>query len=311
VEKQKKSLSVYFLIPLFALLIFYTNNYAAAQTNSQFEFTTITGDEIKTNSVAQQMLERIELSKKILAELREGKNLEQTPEQKFIEEQRKISKQKLQVQLDRMNRDYEPFTPRNAFASYLTGVNGTYHGLYWDQFNYMYDKVKIAKAAKQSVLDQGGTYYEAFKEYVKYASMTRVEMIKLNQELNIKYGFADADVQKDFDKFGKLPRIDDESPIHETDPIIIRDMPYIKKEIVDNTKTDRTINVSHVKSDKKCEKWNTKAQKFLSKGKGIPPGIAMKLAACGGDISENTTSKFFPPGLYKKLSLEQAESLRN
>jgi len=31
----------------------------------------------------------------------------------------------------------------------------------------------------------------------------------LNQELNIKYGFADADIQKNFDKFGKLPRISD------------------------------------------------------------------------------------------------------
>ena len=213
-EKQK-SISVYFLIPLFALLIFYTNNFVAAETDDpEFEFTTITKDEIKTSSVAQQMLERIELSKKILADLREGKNSEQTEKQKFIEEQRKISQQKLQVQLDRMNKDYEPFTPRNAFSSYLSGVDNTYHGIYWDQFNYMYEKVKIAKAAKQAVIDQGGTYQEAFQEYVKYASMTRVEMIKLNQELNIKYGFADAGVQKDFDEFGKLPRTD-ESLINE------------------------------------------------------------------------------------------------
>ncbi len=207
--ENQKSISIYFLIPLFALLIFYTNNFATAQTNDlEFEFTTITKDEIKTSSVAQQMLERIELSKKILADLREGKNSEQTEKQKFIEEQRKISQQKLQVQLDRMNKDYEPFTPRNAFASYLTGVNPTYHGIYWGQFDYMNEKVKIAKAAKQAVIDQGGTYQEAFQEYVKYASMTRVEMIKLNQELNIKYGFADADIQKDCDKFGKLPRTD-------------------------------------------------------------------------------------------------------
>ena len=208
-EKQKRSIIVYFLIPLFALLIFYTNNSAEAQTSdTQFEFTTITGDEIKTSSVAQQMLERIELSKKILAELREGKNLEKTEKQKFIEEQRKISKQKLQDQLDRMNKDYEPFTPRNAFSSFLSGVNETHHGIYWDQFDYMNAKVKIAKAAKKAVIDQGGTYHEAFREYVKYASMTKIEMIKLNQELNIKYGFAVADVQKDFDKFGKLPRTD-------------------------------------------------------------------------------------------------------
>ena len=301
-EKQKKSISVYFLIPLFALLIFYTNNFAVAQTDdSQFEFTTITGDEIETSSVAQQMLERIELSKKILVDLIEGKNLEKTEEQKFIDEQRKISQQELQVQLDRMNKDYEPFAPRNAFAGYLSGVNPTYHGIYWDQFNYVYEKVKIAKAAHQAVIDQGGTYQEALQEYVKYASMTRVEIIELNQELNIKYGFADADIQKDFDKFGKLPRTD-ELPINEDDPIIVNDSLFIKEEIVDATETDRTFNVSNVKYDKKCEKWDAKAQKFLSKGKGIPPGIAMKLNACGSDIGGNTVSQFFPPGLYNKFS---------
>ena len=273
-----------------------------AQTNdSQFEFTSITGDEIKTSSLAQQMLERIELSKKILADLIEGKNLEKTEEQKFIDEQRKISQQKLQVQIDRMNRNYEPFTPRNAFAGYLSGINPTYHGIYWDQFNYIYEKVKFAKAAHQAVINQGGTYQEAMQEYVKYASMTRVEIIALNQELNIKYGFADADIQKDFDNLGKLPR-NDESPPNEDDPIIVDHNLSIDKEIVDDTKTDRTFNVSHVKSDKKCEKWDAKAQKFLNKGKGIPPGIAMKLNACGSDIGGNTVSKFFPPGLYNKFS---------
>jgi len=283
-------------------LIFYTNNLAVAQTSdTQFEFITITGDEIKTSSVAQQMLERIELSKKILVDLREGKNLEKTEEQKLIDEQRKISKQKLQVQLDRMNKDYEPFTPRNAFAGYLTGVNVTHHGIYWDQFNYMYEKVKIAKAAHQAVINQGGTYQEALQEYVKYASMTRAEMITLNQELNVKYGFADADIQKDFDKFGKLPRTDDEFPINENESSLVDDSPSTDEKIVDDIETDRTFNVSHVKFDKKCEKWDAKAQKFISKGKGIPPGIAMKLNVCGSDIGENTASKFLPPGLYKKF----------
>ena len=195
-----------FLIPLFVLSIFFSGNFASAQTD--YEFTKINKDEIKTSSVAKQMLAQIELSKKILADMQAGKNIQQTSQQKFIEEQRKASQEKLQLQLDRMNKDYEAFTPRNAYANFLTGVNSTHHGIYWDQFNYMYEKTKLAKTAKQTVLDNGGTYFEAFKEYTKYASMTRVEMIKLNQELNVKHGFADKSIQKDFDKFGKLPRIE-------------------------------------------------------------------------------------------------------
>lgn len=197
---------IVFLIPLLVLSVFFSGNFASAQT--EYEFTKINEDEIKTSSVAKQMLAQIELSKKILADIQKGKNLQQTSQQKLIEEQRKISQEKLQIQLDRMNKDYEPYTPRNAFTGFLTGVNSTHHGIYWDQFNYMYEKTKLAKAAKQSVLDNGGTYSQAFKEYVKYASMTRIEMIKLNQELNVKHGFAEAVIQKDFDKFGKLPRYD-------------------------------------------------------------------------------------------------------
>jgi hypothetical protein len=50
-----------------------------------------------------------------------------------------------------MNKDYELFTSRNAYAGFLTGVN-TNHGIYWNQFNYMYEKTKLAKTAKQQHL---------------------------------------------------------------------------------------------------------------------------------------------------------------
>ncbi len=121
----KKKLMIFF--SLFVLSIFFSNTPVSAQTD--YQFTSINGDEIKISSVVKQIFERIELSKKLLADLQAGKNLEQTEKQKFIEEQRKISQQKLQIQLDRMNKDYEPFTPRNAFAGYLSGVNERYHGI--------------------------------------------------------------------------------------------------------------------------------------------------------------------------------------
>jgi len=183
---------------------------AAWAAEPQFEFTRIDGDDISTNPVAQSILQKIELSKKIFAELKEQQTKPQiTEHQKFIEEQRKLTQQQLQQDLVRMNKNYEPFTPRNAYASFLGGVDGAYHDLYWGQFNYMYDKVQLARAAKEQILANGGTFQEAFTAYVKYASMTKVELIKVNQELNIKYGFANPEIQKTFDKYGKLPRFDD------------------------------------------------------------------------------------------------------
>ncbi|WP_232202941.1 MULTISPECIES: hypothetical protein [Nitrosopumilus] len=193
---------------IFSLMVF-SSSYAFAQTNpSEFEYTSISGDEINNSSVAKQMLEKIKQSKQILKELQAGKILTKTPEQLAIDEQRKLSQEILRKQLDRMNKDYESYTPRNAFATFLGGINATHHGIYWDQFNYVDNKVQIARAAKQMVLDNGGTYHDALKEFVKYASLTRVEMIQINEDLNIKYGFADSNVQNSFDDFGKLPRYD-------------------------------------------------------------------------------------------------------
>ncbi|KAF6245055.1 hypothetical protein C6989_04990 [Nitrosopumilus sp. b2] len=204
--EQKTTIS---LLSVLSVVILFSGNTVFAQNDvSEFESTTISGDEIKTSSVAKQMLEKIKQSKKILKELQAGTQLTKTPEQLAIDEQRKLSQELLQKQLDRMNKDYEPYTPRNTFATFLTGVNATHHGIYWDQFNYVEKKIHLGRAAKQMVLDNGGTYQEALKEYVKFASLTRVEMIQFNEELNVKYGFADAKTQQNFDIYGKLPRYD-------------------------------------------------------------------------------------------------------
>jgi len=92
------------------------------------------------------------------------------------------------------------------FWPILSGVNGTYHGVFWGQFNYMDNKVQLARNAMNDVLQNGGSYQEARQVYFKYASITRVEMIQVNQDLNVQYGFADSNIQKQFDRFGKLPR---------------------------------------------------------------------------------------------------------
>ena len=63
-----------FLFTLFVFSIFFSNNLVSSQAD--YQFTSINGDDIKTSSVAQQILERIELSKKLLADLQAEKNLE-------------------------------------------------------------------------------------------------------------------------------------------------------------------------------------------------------------------------------------------
>lgn len=188
-------------ILLFSVIGPNSNNLVFAQ-NTEF---TVLKDDLLKSPIALSMLEKIEQSKKILADLQAGKK-PLNEHQKFIEEQRKIVNERLQADLARMNHDYQEYTPRAAFSKFLSGVNGTYHEIYWGQFNHLENKIQLARNAMNVVLQNGGSYHEAQQEYFKYASMSRAEMIQVNQDLNIKFGFADPDVQKAFNKFGKLPR---------------------------------------------------------------------------------------------------------
>ena len=190
------------VLTLFATSFVVSDAFGQEQVS---EFTVIEGDEIKNNPVAQQILQKIEESKRIMAELLAGKPV-LTEQQKLVEEQRRIVKERLDADLKRMDKDYESYTPRNSFAKFVSSVDPSFHALYWDQFNYMDEKIKIARIAKQLALADGATYEEAQAEYIKYASLTRVEMVNLVQDLNVKHGFADPRVQNIFDEYGKLVR---------------------------------------------------------------------------------------------------------
>ena len=274
-------------------------NYAAAESEgTEYNFTVLTGDELINNPLASQILQNIELAKQRLAEQQEKQRLAEEY-QIFLDEQRSIVQQLLQNDLDRMNNDYAEFTPKASFESFLTGIDSTVHDIFWGQFNYQQQKAQAGQEAMKAVLDSGGSLEEARQAYFQKAATTQTEIIEVNKNLNIKYGFADAETQVQFDEFGKLPRSDSESSIindDNTDEEMVSPEVNTPKIIVhDEPKTKHF--------DKKCEKWNLKAQKFLNKGKGIPPGIAMKLNACGDTFSDNTANKFmFPPGISKKFS---------
>lgn len=193
---------------LISILICGSGPYLAfAQTDSDLQFTKVGGD-IHNNSVAQQILKKIEESKKILADLKAGKP--KIPEQqKIVEQQRLLAKAKLQEDLAAMSKEYEPYTSKNAYSSFLAGINSTYRGIFLEQFSYMDSKVQIAKTVKASALAQGANRAEAAKAFAKSISFMKTENIDINSKLNIKHGFSDSQIQSNFDKNGKIPRTDD------------------------------------------------------------------------------------------------------
>lgn len=164
-------------------------------------------DQIKKNPAQMQILKKIELSKKILAEMQKEKNV-QTEKALKIAEARKEAKARLNEEVTRMNAEYDQYTPKNAFTKFVSKKPAETQGVYWAMFNYQQEKVKSAKDARDQVLAHGGTTQEALDAYHKASAVNRVKVIELNKEYNVKYGGADASIQQAFDRNGKLPRTD-------------------------------------------------------------------------------------------------------
>ena len=200
------------LVIVTGLLIIPSLNGQVAFAESDKQPTVLASEQLKKNPLAMKIIAEMEAQKLRYKQLSEGKTPEILPTKKQIqiEENRKISQEILKEDLKSMEKKYLDFTPKNAFEKFVSKLNSTYQGIFWDQFDYLNAKVQLAIAAKNLVLENGGSYYEAQREYFKYASMPRVEMISYIQELNVKYGFADEDIQSNFDANGKLPRFEND-----------------------------------------------------------------------------------------------------
>jgi hypothetical protein len=181
-----------------------SNNLAFGQTTEN-EPEIKVSEKLKNNPLIMKVLKNIEISKKKIAEMQK-KQLAIDEHTKLIQKQRKIAQENFENALARMNENMADLTPRASFAKFLQGVNETHHDVFWGQFSYQEQKTKLARDAMNSVLKNGGSYADAKQTYYKVASMPRAEIIQLVKELNIQHGFTTAEMQKYFDKSGKLPR---------------------------------------------------------------------------------------------------------
>jgi hypothetical protein len=180
----------------------------SANAFAQSDFKKIEGDDLN-NPISQDILAKIEFAKKQFLQAKETEN-KRNAQQKLIDEQRTVSRESLKQELQRMEKTYEEFTPRNAFAKYVSNLNATNHGIFWDQFDYLHAKISLARDARDSVLKQGGTFSEAMKQYVQFAKMPKIEMQNIVRDLNIKHNLAQEDIQSNFDINGKLPRYEND-----------------------------------------------------------------------------------------------------
>ena len=209
--KNKTKYAIYSTILSIILLSTVSANESAfqvfAQINPNDGFTVRNAEQINKDPFAQSLLEKIELMKKNIAEIKEEKQ-RQLEHQKFIDQQRALAKEELEKDLSRMHDKYQDFTPKAYFTSFVSSKPVETQNVYWGMFNFQQQKVVDARQAMKNVLDNGGSLQEARDAYHSAAAVKRVQLIDITQDLNIKHGLADKKVQSAFDKYGKLPRYD-------------------------------------------------------------------------------------------------------
>jgi ribosomal protein S15P/S13E len=178
--------------------------FALAQT-SVFEAHTLTGTELKNNALAQKILSEIESFKKHVSQIQQDQNSRDVYSMQ-VEQQRELAAHLEQEALVALDKQNAPHTPKAAFASFVSTVNDIVaQNIFWGQFDYMTKKVDAGNFAMQQVLDNGGTWDQAIQEFSKHAAITRADMVRVNQDLNIQYGAADPTIQSNFDSNGMLP----------------------------------------------------------------------------------------------------------
>ena len=194
------------LITITLSLGFNSQNFAYGVTQqNQFESHTITGEDLKNNPFVAKILSEIEYSKKQIAELQKNQR-EAEINKKLIEEQRKIAKDLEEQAIQMLQIKVEQNSSKNSFERFVSVVeNNNTKKIFLDEFDFMTKRVDAGHLAMKKILDNGGTWEEATQEFSKYAAIKRTEMVQLNTNLNIKYGFADPAVQVAFRDNGLLP----------------------------------------------------------------------------------------------------------
>jgi len=186
---------------IFGLMVI-SVNYSFAQSETS-EQVTLSGD-LANNPVAQDILKKIEYTKKWIKELEE-KNYEVLEAKKELEAKRAQALEKLNQDLNEWEALWEYYSPKNSFSRFVDKVEKPQvKEVFWDQFEFQQIKVDAGRDALKKVLANGGSLKEARQAYHKAAETKRIELIEANSIFNVKHNLAYYNQQIMFNKEGQF-----------------------------------------------------------------------------------------------------------
>ena len=174
-----------------------------AQTNDLGEQITLS-DDLANNPLAQEILQKIEQTKKWIAELEE-RNYEKLEEQKQLEEKRSQALERLNQDLEEWEALWEYYSPRNSYERFVDKISDSQvQDVFWDQFEFKEQKVKAGRDALKKVISDGGSLKQARQAYLIAAETKRIELIEANSQFNVRHNLAYYGQQILFNSEGKF-----------------------------------------------------------------------------------------------------------
>jgi len=185
----------------FALMVI-SVNYSFAQTETS-EQSTLSGD-LANNPVAQDILKKIEQTKKWIKELEE-KDYKALEAKKELDAKRTQALEKLNQDLKEWEALWEYYSPKNSFSRFVDTVQEpAVKEVFWDQFEFHQIKVDAGRDALKKVLANGGSLKDARQAYHKAAETKRIELIEANSIFNVNHNLAYYNQQIMFNKEGQF-----------------------------------------------------------------------------------------------------------
>lgn len=177
-----------------------------AQTNNDTatsEQTTLSKD-LANNPVAQDILKKIEQTKKWIKEL-EDRKYEELQAKVELETKRTQALEKLNQDLKEWESLWEYYSPRNSFSRFVDTIQDTpVKDVFWDQFEFHQMKVDAGRRALKTVIANGGSLSEARQAYHIAAETKRIELIETNSIFNVNHNLAYYNQQILFNKEGQF-----------------------------------------------------------------------------------------------------------
>ncbi len=173
------------LIVAFAIfgVIFSVLPSAHAQTSDveTSEQTTL-GDELLNDPLAQEILQKIEESKRKIAKL-EKQNYDNLQAQKFLEDRRSVALERLNQSLALSEEEWHEFSPKVAYQKFVDKMPSGVQGVYAKQFDFTESKHELGVAAKGKALDNGMISSKALQQFNSAARSTVNELNVYNEEI--------------------------------------------------------------------------------------------------------------------------------